>query len=83
MIEIVKIEGSPEEKTIYMREMKPLQIGKTDFGHIVMRTASVDKFEVMDLTEPIQENCWTGNPGVRVRLLNKNESVTLKISNEE
>jgi polynucleotide 5'-kinase involved in rRNA processing len=58
-IEIVK---SEEEDTIPMNEMKPLQIGIIKGSkyndHVVMRTASSNNFEVMDLTESGIDKCW-------------------------
>lgn len=47
---------------IPMSEMKPYQIGRivseVYSGKIVMRTASIDKFEVMNLTDPRGDFCW-------------------------
>lgn len=43
-----------------MSEMEPLEVcvvvGRTE--HIVMRTASTEKFEVMNLTDLKASNCW-------------------------
>lgn len=52
-------------KVVPMSKMEPYGIGKivspgNQCGHIVMRTASINKFEVMDLTDQRQDgSCWT------------------------
>jgi len=65
-------------KTIKMCELKPLQMARVSpntvnpescNNHIVMRTASIDKVEVMDLTSPGPNECWTGEPSLMVELL--------------
>ena len=70
---------------IKMHDMKPLQVGELlgGIGHIVMRTASNTKFEVMDLTTPGVYQCWTGEPNLDVRLLSENEYVAIKVFNKE
>lgn len=62
-------------KTILMKDMPPCSWGiikdKTCLhaGRIVMRTASPDKFEVMDMTLARPGECWTGEPDYKVILL--------------
>lgn len=70
---------------IPMKELKPLQAGVvvsgcSAIGHIVLRTASVVYFEVMDLSQPEEGNCWNTHTIVEVRLLRPGETYTLKIS---
>jgi hypothetical protein len=74
-IEIVKSEE--ENIIIPMNKMKPLQIGiisgwnySNINGHIVMRTASGHRFEVMDITNPGPDKCWTSEDiDIKVKLL--------------
>ena len=72
---------------IKMKDMKPLQVGRLvdgmfeDSGHIVMRTANLHTFEVMDLSNP--GDYWAGCPNLDVRLLGSNEYVTIKLFNEK
>ena len=89
MIEIAETK-TKEIPTVKMRNMKPMQVGVvvTDdckqgyIGRYVMRTASTEKFEVMDLSKPGQNKCWTGNPNLEVRLLEEGESITLTLRNK-
>lgn len=64
--------------------MQPCDIGiiiqgSNSIGHIVMRTASKDKFEVMDLSCAGADKCWTGGCSLKVQLLSGGESVTLTV----
>lgn len=59
--------------TMKMNDMKPCQIcrivkssASENGGHIVMRTASTTKFEVMDLSEPGADSCWCNKPDIEV-----------------
>jgi polynucleotide 5'-kinase involved in rRNA processing len=60
--------------TIQMGKMKPLQAGiiQSD-GHykgvIIMRTASNERFEVMQLTDAGEGKCWTGQQKTRKTLV--------------
>lgn len=86
MLEIIG--DSKDIKVIPMKDMKPLQVGVVvehgDYeGDIVMRTYSSFKFEVMDLTSPRTDMCWTDGSTVKVRLLGLGEYVTIKLFNEE
>ena len=77
-----------DEKIVYMREMKPLQVGEIvdddapfdRSGHIVMRTMGSD-IEVMDLTQGREGDCWTGSCTIKVRLLRPDEVITLEVRN--
>ena len=92
MLEIVKTSTTPKENIIKMRDMKPLQVGEiistpgkydNNVGELVMRTADEDKHEVMGLSNPQAGMCWTGGTcEVRVRLLNENESVIIRLFNK-
>jgi len=47
-----------------MGDMRPWEIGQVVTegsyqGHYLMRTASTDQFEVMDLSDPSEDSCWT------------------------
>ena len=71
-------EGTPSDSLkIEMRKLKPCQMARTIQGELVMRTASRDKFEVMSLSDPAMDGCWTLNPRVKVIPLKAGESVTL------
>jgi len=67
-------------------EMEPCEIGRVINGCykgcIVMRTASIDKFEVMNLSHPGVDSCWTNTRlgvGIRVIPLEKGEKLTLEV----
>lgn len=51
------------DDVIPISEMKPLDVGRVRNGlwegEIVMRTASEHKFEVMVLSNPHEDRCWT------------------------
>lgn len=81
MLEIVK---GPKKATDYtpMKEMKPLQVGVTRNGAVVMRTQANKHFEVMDLSEPLDGCYHNKDSTISVRLLAKGESVTIKLFNE-
>jgi len=83
-----------DDDSISMSDMKPGQIGiivsiphtkislEKYVGHLVMRSLSIDNYEVMDLTKFTPDACWTGKPSrdmIRVRLCRK--PVRLVISN--
>lgn len=76
-------------KIMEMHEMLPLQVARIvekdlkSTYHIVMRTASVRKFEVIDLTEPGPNECWIGEPTIQVELLPPDEPCTINLYNEE
>ena len=85
MHKIIKVTEQQEDIIIPMNEMKPLQVGVVVEagvfkGHSVYRTASSLEFEVMDLTV---RNWWDRGSTLKVRLLRKGESITIKLFNEE
>lgn len=74
---------SPKTKPMY--EMQPLEVcvivGTSDYiDHVVMRTADIDHFEVMDLTLSRPDTCWTGRSNLQVRELCPGETYTLELS---
>jgi hypothetical protein len=85
MIKLVKGE---ERKKVYLMEMKPLQVGriilnKLHGGHVVMRTASTSHFEVMNLTDPGEDVCWTSENEIQVELFEPGKKVIFEIFNEK
>lgn len=86
MIKLISNQSKqPVAKTKPMYEMQPLEVcvvaGNTDYkDHVVMRTASAAKFEVMTLTDPYGACCWVGKPGLKVRELYPGETYTLELS---
>jgi hypothetical protein len=68
---------------IPMREMEPCQIAIIDDtewnGYIVMRTESLDKFEVMNLSHPWPGGCWDDGSAMLVRPLPKGSKITLEV----
>ena len=61
----ITIERINNPGTIKMKDMKPFQIGRIQnpsmdvYNHIVMRTASSETKEVIDLSIPGEDSCWT------------------------
>lgn len=83
MIKIIEQEPSKHENIIEMRDMEPLQVGEVcDNGEIVMRTASNSVFEVISLSNPGLNSCWSCRNNRKVRLFNPGESVTIRVSND-
>ena len=87
MIKLIsKQEPQPVAKTKPMYEMQPLEVcvistGRFYDGHVVMRTASITHFEVMNLTDPRPDYCWTGRlANLAVRELYPGETYTLELS---
>ena len=86
MIKLInKQDAQPVAKTKPMYEMQPLEVcvvvaNGSYVGHVVMRTASQTKFEVMDLTDPRPDSCWTDSPNIQVRELYPGETYTLELS---
>ena len=86
MIKLIsKQDPQPEAKTKPMYQMQPLEVCviSTDcsYGdHVVMRTASSSHFEVMNLTDPRLDVCWTRKPDIQVRELYPGETYTLELS---
>jgi hypothetical protein len=69
--------------SIPMGDMKPLEVGFIEASNTyVMRTASKDKFEVIDLSHPRKNGCWTAaGVDVPVMLLKKYEKITVEFFN--
>lgn len=74
--------------TITMGNMKPGDIGriidvgkgvKSHFGELVMRTLSTTGFEVMNLTCPTPDSCWSVRNGMLVELLKPGTEIILKV----
>mgnify|MGYP003586472942 CR=1 FL=1 len=84
MIRIIDSTPKPVAKTKPMYEMQPLEVCVTvdeyEKGDIVMRTASITHFEVMNLTDPYGAGCWVGKPGLKVRELYPGETYTIELS---
>ena len=87
MIKLIsKQDLQPVAKTKPMYEMQPLEVcvivaNGSYVGHVVMRTASITHFEVMDLTDPRPDSCWTGRlANLAVRELYPGETYTLELS---
>lgn len=73
MTEFVIKRGPDDTKPMSM--MEPLEVGvivddsSSSNGHIVMRTASLRYFEVMDLSDPRIGGCWTVGCDIPVRIV--------------
>ena len=85
MIKLIsKQDLQPVAKTKPMYEMQPLEVCVVVEGHykdhVVMRTASQMKFEVLDLTDPKPDTCWVNDPNLQVRELYPGETYTLELS---
>lgn len=87
---MIKLDNNNDKSNhiIDMLDMSPLQVAiflEDDGENIyVMRTASAGKFEVMDLSTPGIDRCWTNiSRGLKVKLLEPEEEVVLRIYNEE
>lgn len=71
----VKIVNSNEDKNVkFLSDMKPWEVGEIvsvhNHGDIVMRTASVDRFEVMNLSKAAVDCCWTSRSStLKVRII--------------
>lgn len=62
-----------------MSTMQPCQVGWVNYNDeeiLVMRTASVDRFEVMDLTNFQKDSCWSGGSCLLVELITEPVTVT-------
>jgi hypothetical protein len=70
------VESETEEiEIIPMCDMKPGQIAREIYsGNIVMRTLSVDNFEVMDMCNFIEKESWENEKvSIKVQILHKAE----------
>jgi hypothetical protein len=84
---VTESEKTEQDDIILMNEMKPLEVcvvmGGPYTGHIVIRTASSNNFEVMDLTESDIDSAWCGDAYIKVqkvRRLRKGEKYLLELS---
>jgi len=91
MLEITNQTEKEAPQIVAMKDMNPLQGGRivalqgSEFnGSYVCRTASTDKFEVMNLSRPGANRCWTALSArdIKVRLLLPGEEITLKLFNK-
>jgi len=69
-----------------MAEMKPLSVGIVeDSRHgpstIVMRSQKLQGGEIINLSDPTENACWTDDSNLLVRLLPRGESITIKLFN--
>jgi hypothetical protein len=80
-----KIVGDKSGALIEMQHMEPCQIGIIEdvryprSGEIVMRTAGIDNFEVMSLSNPSEYNCWDDNPTIKVWLLPPGTKIMIEV----
>ena len=73
-----------DENVITMNQMKPLQVGIIlETKEYVLRTASVDTFEVINLSNPGKDECWEQLTTLDVRLLGHGEVVVICLTNDE
>lgn len=70
-----------------MSDMEPLEVcvifdkkHNSESKTIVMRTASTENFEVINLSLPGANKCWTSTIGLKVRELFPGETYTLELS---
>jgi len=81
------VKGGPDNDNdmIEMKYMAPFSVGVIEDmgsaynGHMVMRTASSDNFEVMDLSTMKPGSCWASGNGIKVRLLPKGQKIVLEV----
>lgn len=87
MVEILSVSNLDTKIVKTITEMKPLEVGRIISKNsykdaIVMRTASSEKFEVMNLSEPGLDACWITDSDYEVELLPEKHQVSLAIFNE-
>lgn len=87
MLKIINEKDSAHSKLIRMDDLKPLEVAiiKDDnypeyAGKIVMRTASLLHFEVINLTNPRIDGCWSKPATLLVEKLT--EPIIIKLWNE-
>jgi hypothetical protein len=76
-----------EDAPFMMKDLKPCEIAvivdnvNDYYGEIVMRTANDSAFEVMSLSKPGRNRCWT-MPTIKilVKKLKKNDEITLVVT---
>lgn len=91
---MLKIIDAPKKQDVIIRmsKMKPLQVGvitfnsvvRSDIGKCVMRTSSLDQFEVMDMSNPGEDQYWEKKSckHISVAILPPSESITIELYNE-
>jgi hypothetical protein len=86
---LVSEEQPPERRIVYMADMNPLEwgriIGESKYtGHLVMRTADRDNFEVIDMTKMHADGRWTCETGLclKVELARNGEKFTFEIEGQ-
>ena len=85
-----KVNISEGPGVIPMNKMKPLDIGVIIedpedcycHDHVVMRTTSLEHFEVIDLTYLKEGSYWTEDSKLKVRLLPSGTQITINIIKE-
>jgi len=79
------------KKAIYIGEMKPCSVGivvvspdSNDIGNLVMRTAAINKFEVMDLSALEPGGCWLQRTArIKVRVVDASLTIQVRDTREE
>jgi len=86
MIELIKERKSVSRDVVKeMSFMQPLEVCVvvdnqcSVKGELVMRTSSKSTFEVMSISNPFEDNCWSGTPAILVRDLEMGEEYTLRL----
>lgn len=81
----IKVDVSKEDGVIQMKDLEPCEISKIVeytngyYGEIVMRTADTKGFEVMSLSKPGKNRCWTCPVHILVKRLKEGAEVTLVV----
>lgn len=89
MIRIIELNERADNTFIEMYKMEPLQVGELvdssykPLGEYVIRTSSTDRVEVMNLSSPGPDSCWTDDLSTVVRLLKPGEKIVVEFFNEE
>ena len=79
------IEKDLDFKSINMSDMEPYDLGVVIDGigpyngEVVMRSASVDNFQVFSLTIPKADRYWNKGSSLKVRLFEPGEKVLLEV----
>lgn len=77
-----------DKRFIPMSEMKPMQIGtiishpdnpNMYWDHVVMRTQSLEKFEIMDLSTMCPDKCWLYKNSTMVDIWPVGSTITLEV----
>ena len=84
----LKVSNNEEDTIIMMEELKPCELAvivedtNGYYGEIVMRTANDNNkhFEVISLSKPGKNCCWTVPTHILVKRLKKGTEVTLVVT---